>query len=438
MKKKIGIVGGGMLGMTLAFRLSQAGFEVSIIESAPELGGLASSCQIGKYVWDRFYHVFLKSDSNLLGLLEEFNLLDQINWGQTKTGFFTDGRFYSMSNILEFLSFPPLKFLDKFRLGLTIYYVSKIKSAKHLEQISVTEWLTRFSGQRTFNKIWLPLLKSKLGDSYNIVSASFIWAIISRMYAARKSGLKQEMFGYVNKGYSTIISKFQQILNGRGVKILCRTPVVRVVNDKDGIVIETTTKKSLRFDAAVITSPCSQIPGLCPQLSLSEKQHLNKVTYQGVLCATLILKRPLANYYITNITDKGVPFTAVIEMTSLVDQSYFDGNSLIYLPRYLTQEDTFWYKTEKDIEDEFLSALERMYLSFNRADVLHFHVSKANHVLPITTLNYSIKVLPPTKISLENVFIVNSAQIANGTMNVNEIIGLANRKATELVELLSV
>jgi protoporphyrinogen oxidase len=46
MKKKIGIVGGGMLGMTLAFRLSQAGFEVSILESAPELGGLASSCQI--------------------------------------------------------------------------------------------------------------------------------------------------------------------------------------------------------------------------------------------------------------------------------------------------------------------------------------------------------------------------------------------------------
>lgn len=424
--------------MTLAFRLSQAGFEVSIVESAPELGGLASSCQIGEYVWDRFYHVFLKSDSNLLCLLEEFNLLDQIYWGQTKTGFFTDGRFYSMSNILEFMSFPPLKLLDKFRLGLTIYYVSKIKSVKHLEQISVTKWLTRLSGQRTFNKIWLPLLKCKLGDNYKIASGSFIWAIISRMYAARRSGLKQEMFGYANKGYSTIINKFQHILNDRGVEIICRTPVVRIENDKDGIEIETATQKSLSFDAAVITSPCIQIPDLCPQLSLSEKQRLNKVTYQGVLCATLLLKRPLANYYITNITDKGMPFTAVIEMTSLVDPSYFGGNSLVYLPRYLTQEDTFWHKAEKDIEDEFLSALERMYSSFNRADVLHFQVSKASHVLPVTTLNYSTELLPLTKTSLENVFIVNSAQIANGTMNVNEIIGLANRKATELVELLSV
>ena len=90
-----------------------------------------------------------------------------------------------------------------------------------------------------------------------------------------------------------------------------------------------------------------------------------------------------------------------------------------------------------EIEDEFLSALERMYPSFNRADVLHFQVSKASHVLPVTTLNYSTELVPPTKTSLENVFIINSAQIANGTMNANEIIGLANRKTVELAELLS-
>jgi hypothetical protein len=44
-------------------------------------------------------------------------------------------------------------------------------------------------------RIWLPLLKSKLGDNYRITSASFIWATIARMYAARRSGLKREMFG---------------------------------------------------------------------------------------------------------------------------------------------------------------------------------------------------------------------------------------------------
>ncbi len=44
------------------------------------------------------------------------------------------------------------------------------------------EWLRRWSGNSTYEKIWLPLLKAKLGDAYQRASASFIWAYIDRMY----------------------------------------------------------------------------------------------------------------------------------------------------------------------------------------------------------------------------------------------------------------
>lgn len=41
--KQWGIVGGGLLGLTLAHRLAQAGEKVTVFEAAPELGGLASA-----------------------------------------------------------------------------------------------------------------------------------------------------------------------------------------------------------------------------------------------------------------------------------------------------------------------------------------------------------------------------------------------------------
>jgi len=44
--------------------------------------------------------------------------------------------------------------------------------------------------------------------------------------------------------------------------------------------------------------------------------------------------------------------------------------------------------------------------------------------------------LPSTRTSLENVFVVNSAQIAQGTLNNNEVIGLANLKTAELAPYL--
>ena len=120
-----------------------------------------------------------------------------------------------------------------------------------------------------------------------------------------------------------------------------------------------------------------------------------------------------------------VPFTGVIEMTSLVDRKHFGGNSLVYLPCYLTQEDPYWARTDAQIQEDFVGALQKMYPEFRREDVLSFVVSRARRVLAVSTLNYSDEWLPPVRTSVPNVALINSAQIANGTLNVNETIGAA-------------
>ena len=124
----------------------------------------------------------------------KFHQSDEFEWVETKTGFYTDGELVSMSNTLEFLKFPPLDLISKLRLGGTIFYAARVKDWKALEKVSVEDWLTKLSGKKTFDKMWKPLLKAKLGEAYKETSAAFIWATIQRMYAARNSGLKKEMF----------------------------------------------------------------------------------------------------------------------------------------------------------------------------------------------------------------------------------------------------
>jgi protoporphyrinogen oxidase len=418
--------------MTLARELTRQGHQVTLIEGAPSTGGLASAAKHGEFMWDRFYHVTLLSDLNLRSLLSELGLEDRMRWGVTRTGFYTDGRLYSLSNNLEFLAFPPLSLLDKFRLGLTIFRASKISNGLPLERESVAEWLTRLSGRRVFERIWLPLLRSKLGDNYRIASAAFIWAIIARMYAARRSGLKKEMFGYVDGGYALVLDRFQAQLDEMGVRTLTGTRVTRVVQEEDGARIETASGGLLTFDKVILTVPCGRIADICPGLASAEQSRLRGVTYQGIACASVLLKRPLASYYVTNITETWVPFTGVIEMTTLVAPATFGGNSLVYLPRYLTQDDPFWELDDAAIRERFISALELMYPVFRRDDVLSFHVSRVREVLAVSTLNYSRDRLPALRTSLKDVFIVNSAQIAQGTLNVNETVGLAMAQAKAL------
>lgn len=452
--QNVAIIGSGFLGLTLALRLSQAGKDVTVFESASEIGGLASAWRINDdVVWDKHYHVTLLSDSFTRKIVDEIGLADEFEWVETKTGFYTDGKLVSMSNTLEFLKFPPLGLLSKLRLGGTIFYAARVKDWKALEKIPVEDWLTKLSGKRTFEKMWRPLLEAKLGEAYRETSAAFIWATIQRMYAARNSGLKKEMFGYVRGGYACVLERFAAILREKGVRIHLGARVEKVEKTGDQIKVITAenaekyraevklspaanysgvsvrsvfaTEHAATFDAVVLTCPSTVAAHIAPQLTDEEKAKLENVKYQGIVCASVLLKKSLSNFYVTNITD-AAPFTGIIEMSALVDKQQFGGNALVYLPKYIAPGDELFDKSDAEIEEIFLTALGKMYPYFSPADVVAFKISRVRQVFPVPTLNYSAK-LPQVKTSVDNLYIVNSSQITNGTLNVNETVQLAER-----------
>ena len=483
MPQNVAIVGSGFLGMTLALRLAESGAKVTIFESSDQIGGLASAWRIGDFEWDRHYHVTLGSDSFTRKLVEDLGLGSSFNWVETKTGFFSNGELYSMSDTMEFLRFPPLGLVGKLRLGATIFYASRFRDWKALEKIPVEQWLTKLSGKNTFDRIWKPLLKAKLGESYRQTSAAFIWATIQRMYAARNSGMKKEMFGYVSGGYANVLRRFSEALIEKGVDIRLNSKIEKIESTAEGHVCVSdalTDKKSrseiLRqnarttgdeakwadvrtavsvapgfsgmflsepsatvgtftdtrygrpveaFDKVVLTCQSSAAARLLPQLKQDEKDRFENIHYQGIVCASVLLKYPLSKYYVTNITDES-PFTGVIEMTALVDRREFGGNSLVYLPKYVAPNDELFGRSDDEIRTIFLDGLEKMYPHFRRKDVIAFQVSRVRQVFPLPVLDYSDS-LPPMETSIDNVYVVNASHIVNGTLNVNETIQLADR-----------
>lgn len=432
-QKTWGIIGAGMLGMTLALRLSQKGYKVTIYESAEKVGGLTSSWEIDGVVWDKFYHVILMSDLNTRKILKEIGLEKDLNWVETKTGFYSDGKLYSMSNLVEFFKFPPINLVDKFRLGVTIFAASKIKNWQDLEEVSVSDWLIKWSGKRVFEKIWLPLLKAKLGDNYKNTSAAFIWATIQRMYAARKSGLKKEMFGYVSGGYEKINNRFAAYLSKNGVEIKYNSKVKAVKKHLSGKLEIETQDESRFFDKVISTLSSKESVKIAESLTDTEKKQHHDIKYLGVICPSVLLKKSISPFYVTNITDSWPPFTGIIEMTALIDKIETKGKHLVYLPRYVNPEDQLFEKNENQLKAFFLNSLFKMYPNLSEDDVHFWGVSKARIVFALPTISYSKKV-PAVTTSLENYYIINSAQIINGTLNVNETIQVAETKLKEILK----
>lgn len=421
------------MGMTLAHRLAQKGYSVTIFESSPELGGLVSSWKMGTVEWDKFYHVILLSDFRTRNILKDIGVENKIEWVETKTGFYMNGKLHSMSDTVEFLKFPTLNLFDKFRLGVTIIVASRIKNWKRLEKIPVTQWLKRWSGKNTYNKIWLPLLRAKLGESYHKTSAVFIWATIQRLYGARRSGLKKEMFGFVTGGYKTVIEAFKHTLVSEKVEIKnnqAATQITTTPGNKKLISFANNT--TAEFDEVIVTLPSAMAAKLCPELSADESERLNGVEYLSVICLAVLLDKSISQFYVTNITDTWVPFTGVIEMSALVDKKYLDGNALVYLPKYVVADDPLFDKPDEEIKKYFIDNFKKMYPWLTDDNIKFAGVAKAKHVITVAKLDYS-ESLQDVKTSVPGLYIVNTSHIKDGTLNVNETIRVGETKLEEIL-----
>jgi len=427
------VLGGGMLGLTLAAELARQGHKVSLLEAADTPGGLVTPWQMGEVAWDRFYHVIVSSDRALLKLLERIGLADQVRWGQTNTLFYAGRELHPLNNVFDYLKLPELGLIDKLRLGLNIVYGASLKNGRRLESQSAEQWLTRISGRNAYRKLWRPLLRAKLGSNEPHASAAFIWGVMRRFYGAREGKTKVEQFGYVNGGYRVVIDAYARHLSELGVELICNAPVESINPGEDGGIDVAYAGGQRHFDRAVMTFAAPIAARACQSLSDQERSRLQRILYQGVVCVSLLLRRGLGGAYLTYITDESLPFTTVIEMSSLVDRQQLGGHHLVYLPKYVPADDAFLGEEDEQIIAMFVDGLRKMYPDFDEQDIVAAHVARTPYVAPVMTRHYSENI-PPVATSVPDLFMVSSAQLVHGSSSVEETMRLAQRCLPQLLK----
>jgi len=436
---RIGVLGGGMMGLAVALQLARAGrrLQVTVLEREPELGGLCRSRQLLPDLrWDRFYHVILSSDTALLDFLAQLDLQPEVRFATTRTGFFAGGRLYSLSSTWEFLRFPPLSLLDKARLGLGILYAARLRDGSRLERQLARSWLRQVFGRRNTERLWEPLLRAKLGSASEQTSAAFIWATIRRLYGTRQELNRQERMGYVQGGYATILARLGERLAQAGATIRSSWPVTRLRPHPDGeVTVEGGPGERLVFDRVVSTLPGPELARVWPDAPPDFAAQLGRVGYLGLVCVTLVLKRSLSPYYITNITDDGFPLTGIIETTALVPPAELGARHLVYLPRYLPSGDPWFQRTDAQVTAELLEALRRVHPSLRDDEILATVVERESLVQPLQELGYGDRV-PPWQSPAASIWLASNAMIRNSTLNNDQVVRLAQELCRRLLPTL--
>ena len=431
--QKIGIIGGGIMGISLGYFLSKQGIPVTIYEASPVLGGLAGPIILddGTAV-DRFYHAILSSDRHLSELCKELGIADQLRYKETKTGFYYQSEIHPMNNIVEFLKFPPLGWIDRFRLGLTVLAAQFIKDWNDLESVSVQSWLLKWSGQTTFQNIWRPMLKAKFDGGFDTVPATWIWSRLVRMKSTREGANQKEMAGHLIGGYITLIQAMKEKILAAGGEILLKTPVKEIVieNGKTtGILLASGEK--VHCDKVVCTLQTPIFQRLIPGASKEYHEFLGRTEYLGIIAPLLVLDRPLSGRWTLNITDDRFPFTGVIETTAYIDPKYVGGHHLVYLPKYTAPGSPWQQKTDEEIEQIWLENLQEMFPDFDPASIQYFLCHRERFVEPLHKIDETDSI-PEVKTPIENLYLATTAQIYPALTN-GESVSKHARDASEIV-----
>ena len=435
----IAVIGGGFTGLVCALTLLKAGYRVTLLEGRPDLGGLTTSFDFGPFVWDKFYHCILTSDRPLLDLLEELGLRDEVRWTATEVGFFSHGQLYKMTGPRDLARFPHLSFFNKARLGLATLYASHLRRGDRLEGIPLETWTRRLFGKRVYQEVWEPLFRCKLGEMRHQASAAFLWGTLRRLYSTREKGpRKQEKLGYVRGGYQTVFNRLRERVQALGADVRTGVQIRSVAanaataNTAGTGVRVSTSDVSMVFDGAIMTVPNRVVQRCLETGDAAYQARLGQVQYLGLICVVLLLRRRLSPYYVTNITEQS-PFTGVIEMTNLIDREReTSGFHLVYLPRYSDPGDPLFDADDEEIWTLFAPALQRIHPELEEADIAGRFCFRERTVQPVPTLGYST-VAPPAQTPVPGVYLANTAQIINNTLNNNVMTSLARAACAELM-----
>ncbi len=86
------------------------------------------------------------------------------------------------------------------------------------------------------------------------------------MYAARRTGLKKEMFGYVPGGYARVLEVFHKRLLEEGVHVALGSEVSRISGQSPNeMVVELAGGESAAFDQVVVTLAPPIAAKICPR-----------------------------------------------------------------------------------------------------------------------------------------------------------------------------
>lgn len=314
--KRVAIIGGGISGLTAAYDLMQGGFDCTLIESRPRLGGVVQTGKVRGCVVEDGPDSFLAQKPWAQKLICELGIEDQLigsNDHLRKTFVLREGKMIPLPDGVHFVAPTKINPILKTRL---FGWKTKAKMVREWfrqpvevnEERSVAAFMRDHFGEDSNRYLAQPMLAGVYGGSTEKLSVDVVlprFVELEKQYGSVSRGILRSAAGASRKspdretprplflslqgGMQQLTDRLVEKLGGRIRRITGSAEALTENSAGFHIVVG---GQNVACDQVVIAAPAYAAGTLVRRIDPETADHLNAIPYTSSITVSLLYRRP--------------------------------------------------------------------------------------------------------------------------------------------------
>ena len=398
MSKTAVVLGAGMTGLSAAWKLSEKGWDVHVVESRPDIGGMSSCFEWKGMRLDYGPH---KMYSQLSVFSEVMSLFDdeELNRIPKKSRIRLLGKFfeYPLKTQQLLVKVNPIKssdFVMSYGMATARNMVAKKEDTNY-----ETYMINRF-GSSIYNTVFGPYAAKAWGDPKMLdkslaesrIAVPSLLEMLKRMVIGNKGQpeLSASEFHYPKKGVDEIARKM--LAKSSNVKLHLSSKVKRLRFSNmniSSVEIESEGKaETINADFVISTIPLKSLSNLLPNVPESVNDSLNNLNLRRLMLVMIEVEkeRLFSDNWIFFPESKYI-FNRISEQKGFSPSMVGDGKTVLCVEVTTDEDSHVWKMADEEVLSECLVGLSDCGI-MGSEDVKDYKIVRMGNAYPVYSVGY--------------------------------------------------
>jgi protoporphyrinogen oxidase len=416
--KKIVVIGAGIAGLSVAWKLSEKGYEVKVIEIDKFIGGLARSIKIENYFFDIGPHSFFSEDKEVFKKVMDLfeGEKGEIPYSKRSVkmmfrGKYVDYPLSAKSILVQMGVLSAIMCSLSFAKSYIITSISSLFIKKTQDKnLTVKQWAIGNFGKYLYLNFFKPYTEqfwkietselshrvipsSKKMDFARTLKHLLInkYLELSKREPGKLSLVERESLPsyYPKKGFGEIANRIGKKIKSNGGEIHTSQEVNEIILNSNNFFDIKTKDKTFSGDIVISTIPLNRvISKIKPLHETSIIQSAKKLEYLSLVLLYLITKKKnVLDCQYCYFIDKS--YNRITNMNSFSESSSPQDQNILAVEISCHHGSKMWRASDEEIFSMCMQEIEKDNF-IKKVDVINYKVIKVPSVYPIYRKDYEI------------------------------------------------